>query len=87
MTHDEAVELGRKGGEATAKRFGVNRFICPEFGCLCPRKLGEKSEYMSEIGRRGGINGAKVLAKRKGEGLSAHMSEIGKLGGRGNRKK
>jgi len=86
MTHERAVELGRKGGEATAKRYGVNRFICPEFNCLCPRKLEEKSDYMSEIGCRGGKAGAQVLAKRKGKGLSAHMSEIGKMGGRGNKK-
>jgi hypothetical protein len=58
--------------------------MCPEFGCLCPKKLEEQSEFHTKNGSRGGIIGAQILAKKKGKGLSAHMSAIGKLGGRGN---
>ncbi|MCK9569840.1 hypothetical protein M0R72_12930 [Candidatus Pacearchaeota archaeon] len=70
----------------TACEFGLNRFICPEFGGLCPRKLEEKSEFYSKNGATGGLIGQKVLSKKLGKGYQEHMSKIGAMGGRGNTK-
>lgn len=84
------AEAGREGGIKTACEYGLNHYICPEFGGICPRKLEEKSDFYSGNGKKGGPVAAAVTAKKYGGKDSQlyrnHMSEIGKLGGRGNKR-
>lgn len=72
-------EAGRQGGVKTACEYGINRYLCPEFGGICPRKIDEKSEFYAKNGKLGGT----IVVKKYGR---EHMSRIGKLGGRGNKR-
>ncbi|MHB8084794.1 MAG: hypothetical protein ACYDHZ_03130 [Dehalococcoidia bacterium] len=78
------AQAGHLGGVRTACEYGINRFICPVDGNICPRRIDEKSEFYTQNGRRGGKIGAKVIAQKYGSDYRVHMSNIGAMGGRGN---
>ena len=77
-------EAGRLGGLKTACKYGINQYVCPEFGCLCPVKLEGKSEYYSRNGVKGGQKGMAVLRKKY---TKEQMDEWAKRGGRPRKKK